>query len=232
MRVLLIVVAALVLACSSPKKLTVAAAADVQPALESLAKTRADVPTIIMGASGLLAMQLEQGAEYDVFVSADEVLVSGLVAKGLCDKASQHRYARGRLKLVSAPGHDVRDVSALESLKRVAIANPAHAPYGRAAMEALTRSGVATGSKLVLADNVRQALVFVDSGNAEAGLVASSLVPAERGVLVDAALHAPLNQSVAVCAKPERKKRAEAFVEALLSAEGQRVLTSFGFELP
>lgn len=233
------------LGCRSAARdgLTIAAASDLAQVLPVLAqgftRTAGVAVTPAFGSSGLLARQLEQGAPFDVFASADAALVDGLVAKGVCGGATVRRYAQGRLVLVAAGGEVRGGLAELltdPSTRRVALANPAHAPYGRAAQEALGRLGVAdaVAARLVLADNVQQALRFVESGNADVGLVGKSLVVSADGgrrpfLDVPATLHAPLVQAAVACGRPPRRE-AVAFVEALGEAQAQATLAAWGFE--
>lgn len=216
----------------------VGAAAGVARAFEALSKAQHLDAKYSFAATGLLAKQLEQGAPFDVFVSADTAFVDQVVKASACDGATQRTWAVGRVAVVTRQG--VALPGSLAELAdprftRIALGNPETAPYGRAAKEALERAGLydAVKTRLVPAENVLQALQFVDSGNAEAGLVARSLLPPERpALLVDAALHAPVELGVVLCAKPERRAKAQAFVDALTSPEAAALLAGFGYEAP
>jgi len=223
--------------------LRVAAASDLAGALEAvgLAYGRETGQKIVFsfGSSGLLAKQLREGAPFDLFLSADARFVDDTIASGACDGRERAVYARGRLVLL-ARGAAPPSLRALGEARwrRVAIANPDHAPYGRAAVAALRAAGVydAVGPRLVYADSVLRAVQFVSSGNADVGLVARSLVgkiPAESWVLVDAALHPPIEQTLAVCGRDvERRMAAAAFARWLRGPDGRKILTAFGFEEP
>lgn len=216
----------------------VAAASGVSRAFEALSRAQHLDTRYSFAASGLLAKQLAQGAPFDVFVSADTGFVDQVVKAGACDGATRRTWARGRLAVVAAPGVTLPKALAEVSdarFTRLAIANAETAPYGRAALQALTKAGLvdAVRARLVPGDNVQQALQFVDTGNAELGFVARSLLPAERpALLVDTALHEPLDLAVVVCAPAERRARAQAFVDALLSEPSQALLAGFGYEPP
>ena len=149
-------------------------------------------------------------------------------------------YAQGRLVLATArsAGAKLTELRQLTDarIRHVAIANPAHAPYGRAAEQALRAVGVwdPVRAKLVYGENIRQALQFVESGAAEAGLIALSLanVPAIDYVVIDRTLHAPLNQSVAVVRRSRRPELGLAFIQFVNGAEGRPIMKRFGFLLP
>lgn len=231
--------------------LTVAAAASLQAALREVEPAfRADghpAPTLVFGASGSLARQIENGAPYDLFASADTVTVERLAAEGLLVAGSLRAYAQGRLALAVAEPGLLRDAPPvldgptlarlrLAGVRAIAIANPAYAPYGVAAREALQAAGLweALQPRLVYGDNVRQALTYVDTGNAEAGLVAASLlVGTERTWRpVDGALHRPIRQSLGIVAASPRRTDAEAFAAFLLGPRGQAILGRHGLQPP
>jgi molybdate transport system substrate-binding protein len=132
-------------------------------------------------------------------------------------------------------------IDALQALadpkvRRVAIANPAHAPYGLAAQQALEASGLwnVIQPKLVYGENVQQPVQFVRSGSVDAGIVARSLADAPdlAWTLVDTKLHAPLNQTAAVMSRTKQRTLALAFLEFMNGAEGRSVMRQFGFLLP
>src|SRR5271165_6458670 len=172
---------------ASAQEITVAAAADLNYALKDLAarfeqKTGNKV-TLSFGSSCNLFSQIQSGAPFDLFFSADEQYPQKLAAAGLMDPASLRSYALGHLVLW-VPNSSSLDPQKLKmdlllqpSVQHVAIANPQLAPYGRAAMAALERSGLKEklASKLVFGENISQAAKFVQSGNAQAGLIALSL---------------------------------------------------------
>lgn len=230
-------------AAGSRPGLRVAAAADLRLALEELAglfeRTHAVKVVLIFGSSGMLAQQIEQGAPFDVFLSADEQFVTRLVRGGHIRPESVRAYATGRLAVVVRRGLGIT-APVLEDLvrpevRRVAIANPEHAPYGRAARQALEQSGLWTQvqPRLVLGENISQTLQFVQTENADAGLVAVALLPGTSlpWTLVDQRLHAPLRQ-VAGITSGSRAAGAREFLEFVLSAQGQAVLARYGFEPP
>jgi molybdate transport system substrate-binding protein len=188
-----------------------------------------------LGASGMLARQIEQGAPYDVFLSANERFVDELLKAGRLEAGSVRVYALGRLGLWSKSGA-IREVDQLRGagVLHVALANPAHAPYGAAAKEFFERRGLWTAleRKIVYGENVRQALQFAESGNAEAVITAWSLVFDRGGVLLPGDEHAPIRQSGGVVARRPQPAAARRFLEFLGSERGRRILETHGFSVP
>src|SRR6266403_4996903 len=196
--------------------------------------------TLVLGSTGMLAKQIERGAPADVFFAADQTFIEDLVAKGVVIPETRALYAQGRLVLATArsAGAKLTDLRQLSEprIRHVAIANPAHAPYGRAAEQALRAVGVwdELRPKLVYGENIRHTLQFVESGAAEAGLIALSLAngPTIDYVLIDRALHAPLNQSVAVVRRSARPELGLAFIQFVNGGEGRAIMKRYGFLLP
>jgi molybdate transport system substrate-binding protein len=224
--------------------LTVFAAADLAFAFRELGPrfeqaTGATV-TLVLGSTGNLAKQVEHGAPADVFFAADQAFVDRLVAKGVLVAETRALYAQGRIVLATAraAGPKLTGLAQLlqPRVRRVAIANPAHAPYGRAAEQALRAAGVweAVRPKLVYGQNVRHALQFVESGAVEAGIVALSVasVPTIDHVPIDPALHARLDQAVAVVRRSARPGLALSFIQFVNGPEGRAVMKRHGFLLP
>jgi len=229
---------------AAPPTLTVFAAADLAFAFRELVprfEQAAGVKVIVvLGSTGNLAKQVEHGAPADVFFAANQTFIDELLAKGVLIEETRTLYAQGRIVLATArvAGPKLTALSQLlePRVRRVAIANPAHAPYGRAAEEALRASGVwdAVKPKLVYGENIRHALQFVESGAAEAGIVALSVanVPAIEWVAIDAALHARLDQAVAVVRRSARPELGVAFIQFVNGPEGRAVMKRYGFLLP
>jgi molybdate transport system substrate-binding protein len=237
-------------AAPAGKPITVAAASDLKFALDELVdayqRSTGRTVRVVYGSSGNFARQIEQGAPFDVFLSADESFVEALARKGLTVDDGV-LYAIGRLVLHSPAPEIFRPDEALEGLReaiaagrirRFAIANPEHAPYGRAAREALQSAGLwpALVDRLVLGENVSQAAQFAIGGNAQGGIFALSLVHAPgvagRGshVVLPEALHAPLRQRMVVLrrAPPE----AAAFRDFVRQPAARAVFERYGFTLP
>jgi len=230
--------------------ITAAAAADMSAALPELvaaySKKTEQTVTLTFGASGNLANQIRNGAPFDIFFSADEDYPQQLVEEGLASGTTLYRYAVGRLVLW-VPNDSPLDLSKLgikalldPSIKRIAIANPATAPYGRAAASALRHFGIydQLSSKLVVGENIAQAMQFVESGNAQAGLIALShaLAPAMKGkgrywtVPLDS--YPRLNQAVVVLSNSKQQDKAREFLDFVRSSEATSLLANYGFTLP
>jgi len=231
---------------SSPRgpNLTVAAAADLQFAFTDLgrvfeAQTGSKV-TFIFGSSGTLAQQIENGAPVDLFASADEEYVRRLAAKGMVVPGTEQPYAVGRIALVASRASGP-PIATLEDLLRpgishVAIANPEHAPYGLAAKQALESARLwdRLQQKVVYGENVRQALQFVQTGNAEGGIVALSIadVPEVSYTLVDLSLYQPLRQLLVVVKGAKQEGLARQFATLVNGPEGRPVMARYRFLLP
>jgi len=231
-------------------ELLVAAAADLNPALHDIAqqfekKTGVQV-RLSFGASGALTQQIENGAPFDLFFSADIDYPKRLITDGQADAASLYQYSLGKLVLW-VPANSPLDVehqgmAALldSSVKKIAIANPQHAPYGRAAVAALKHAGLydRLADRFVMGENVSQAAQFAESGNAQAGFVAlaHALSPAVKGIgkfwVVPADNYPPLEQGVVILSRSQHKKEAEGFLDYLKTKEASDVLRKYGFTLP
>jgi molybdate transport system substrate-binding protein len=249
MRKLLALLFLLVGSIATAQEITVAAAADMSAALPELVaaytKKTGQSVKLSFGASGNLTNQIRNGAPFDLFFSADEDYPQQLINEGLAAKDTPYRYAVGRLVLW-VPNDSPLDLSKLgikalldPSVKKISIANPATAPYGRAAAAALRHFEIydQVSSRLVVGENVSQAAQFVESGNAQAGLIALShaLAPAmkDKGrywvVPLDA--YPTLNQAAVVLSKSKQQDAAQKFLEFVRSAEASSLLTKFGFTL-
>jgi molybdate transport system substrate-binding protein len=244
------VIALLALACikvtAAQQEVRVAAAADLKFAMEDLAGqfekqtgTKADVT---YGSSGNFFAQLRNGAPFDLFFSADVDYAQKLEAAGLAEPRTLYRYAVGRIAIWT-PADAKVDVSkqgwnALmdASVQKIAIANPEHAPYGRAAVAALQKAGIYdhVKTKLVYGENISQAAQFVQSGNAQAGIIAMSLAmsPAMKDGQrweIPADMHPAIEQSAIVLKNAKNKDQAKAFLEFVKSSAGRATLAKYGF---
>lgn len=235
---------------AASQELVVAAAADLSSALKDVGdgfqkKTGVTVK-LSFGASGALTQQIQNGAPFDVFFSADMDYPRKLIDGGQADGASLYEYAVGKLVLW-VPADSPLDLqhqgmnSLLDpSVKKIAIANPEHAPYGRAAVAALKHEGLydRVSDRLVLGENVSQAAQFVESGNAQAGFVAlaHAVAPAMQGKgkywEVPATAYPPLIQGVVVLAHSQHKKEATQFLEYIKTKETAELLRKYGFSIP
>lgn len=227
--------------------ITVAAAADLKFAMDEIVAAfepahPGDHIEVVYGSSGKFHTQIQQGAPYDLFFSADIELPRQLAAAGLA-ASEVEPYAIGRLVLWSATLDASR--MTLESLldpaiSRVAIANPRHAPYGRRAEEALRAAGLweSVEPKLVFGENIAQTAQFVESGNAQVGILALSLAIAPqlaaRGgyFLVPEALHTPLEQGFIVTRRSAGNPLARRFADFVGGPSGRASMARYGFALP
>jgi molybdate transport system substrate-binding protein len=233
-----------------PRVVRVAAASDLKFALDDVVKAlRAAHPDVSVqptyGSSGNFVAQIQGGAPFDLFLSADVEYTRRLTAEGLTVPGSEFTYAVGHIVLWVArdTGIDVaRGLGVLRepTVKKVAVANPRHAPYGRAAEVALKHAGVYedVASKLVLGENVAQAAQFVQSGAADAGILALSLARAPamtdagRYYEIPGTAHPTLEQG-GVILKQARDPEAAARVRGFLMAPaGRAILKRFGFVFP
>jgi molybdate transport system substrate-binding protein len=225
---------------AGPAGIRIAAASDLRFACPKLAE-RFEQRTGIkvsptFGASGQLAAQIKQGAPYDLFLAANQSFVDDLAAKGLIEPDSVRPYARG--SLVLAVYRDFADqIRSLEDLtkpiiKRIALANPETAPYGKAGKQALERAGLLKQlePKIVVAESVGQALIYAQKGDAEAALIGRAVAGASeiRVVEIDADLYAPIIQALGIVNSTKRIAEARAFAEFVLGEDGQRILAEFG----
>ena len=234
---------------AASQSLAIAAASDLQSALPAIAsrfeKETGQKVTLTFGSSGNFFTQIQNGAPFDVVLSADIDYPRRLEASGLAERGSLYEYATGRIVLWTRKdsGIDVRrglTVLADPRVHRVAVANPDHAPYGRAAVAALRHEGLydQVRGKLVLGENISQAAQFVQSGNAEVGVLALALalspVLKASGVFVDIpeALYPPIEQAAVVLASSRQKALARQFIDYLKKPDIVRILESYGFAVP
>lgn len=242
------VAASLALAAAGrAETITVAAAADLKFAMDEIVTAfesahAGDRIEVVYGSSGKFHTQIQQGAPYDLFFSADIDLARQLAANGFAASGVE-RYAIGRLVLWSATLDATRMTLATlldPAITRVAIANPQHAPYGRRAEEALRASGLweKVEPKLVFGENIAQAAQFVESGSAQVGILALSLAIAPqlaaRGgySLVPDALHTPLDQGFVLTRRSAGNPLARRFADFVRGAAGRAAMARYGFGLP
>lgn len=228
----------------------VAAASDLKFVLEELAsafeKQSGQRLTLTFGSSGVFATQIRNGAPFQLYLSADEDYALKLHADGYT-LDSGAMYAIGRLVLVTPPGNTLAVDAQLKGLaefveagklKRFAIANPEHAPYGRRAVEVLKHVGLwqKMQSQMVLGENVSQAAQFAVSGSADGGIVALSLVKSPqfqnigRYALIPAEWHSPLRQRMVLLKHADAT--AKAFYDYLQTPPARQVFKRYGFALP
>jgi molybdate transport system substrate-binding protein len=231
-------------------QLTVAAAADLSSVMQEIAaryqKQTGVTVKLSFGASGALTQQIENGAPFDLFFSADMDYPRHLIGAGNADGVSLHQYAIGKLVLW-VPSNSPLDLqqngmSVLldPSVKKISIANPEHAPYGRAAVAALKHTGLydRVSDRLVLGENITQAAQFVESGNAQAGFVAMAhaIAPSMQGKgrywAVPAEDYPPLAQGAVILSRTRNKKEAAEFMAFTETKEISELFRKYGFEVP
>jgi molybdate transport system substrate-binding protein len=232
------------------KTLTVAAAASLKNAAEELEKAfEVEQPgvdvAVTFGASGALFSQIQNGAPFDVFLSADREYPARLVAASFAAAADERIYAFGKLVAWLPPGSTLdlekRGLAALAdpAVKRIAIANPAVAPFGRATESAFKAAGVyeAVKEKLVLGTSAAQAAQFATTGAADVAFLPCSLtfgkeLSAGRAILVPEALYPRIEQSGIVLAASREPALARAFLAFLTGEKGRAILAKYGYGLP
>jgi molybdate transport system substrate-binding protein len=230
--------------------ITIAAASDLKFALEEIVQEFQKIHTnlnvqISYGSSGNFHAQLTQRAPFDIFLSADFFYPRRLIEAGLAAGGSEFVYAIGHIVVWVAPNSSIDPaqlkMEALRSseIRRIAIANPEHAPYGRAAVAALEKLGLwdVVKDRLVLGENVAQAAQFVASGSADAGIIALSLarspaLAAGRFCEVPVEAYPPIEQGGLVLPWARHPEAAAQFRAFLLSEAGQSVLRRLGFSYP
>jgi molybdate transport system substrate-binding protein len=234
----------------SERRLDVAAAADLKFAMDEIVtafgKARPGLTvSVSYGSSGNFLSQIVNGAPFDLFFSADIEYPRRLGEAGLATTGSEFRYAVGRIVVwvpaaSSIPIERGLQVLAGPEVRRIAIANPRHAPYGRAAEAALRAAGVyeAVKDKLVFGENVAQTAQFVQSGATDAGIIALSLAIAPTLAKQGRYFEVPLDsyprmeQGGIILNRARDVEAARAFRDFVLGPEGRAVLEGYGFFLP
>ncbi len=235
-------------ACRRPgnqqQEITVAAASDLTNAFEELGRefeaTNKIKVVFVFGSTGMLTRQIENGAPMDLFAAANVSYIDELAQKGLIVPDSKQIYARGRITLWTAADsplqiETVADLTKPE-VKRIAIANPDHAPYGLAAQQALQSAGIwdAVKPKLVFGDNIRQTLQYAETKNVDVAIVALSLSQESKGrwTLVPEQLHQPIEQALAVIKTSHNQAAAREFASFVSGPKGRETLQKYGFAFP
>lgn len=244
---LMIALMALSLASAArTQEIRVAAAADLKFAMQDVSvqfeKLTGKKVDVTYGSSGNFFSQLQNGAPFALFFSADIDYPRKLEAAGIAEPGTLYEYAIGRIS-IWMPADAQVDLSSLgwkalldTSVRKIAIANPEHAPYGRAAVAALQKAGIydQVKSKLVYGENISQAAQFVQSGNAQAGIVAMSLAVSPgmkdgKRWEIPAGMHPPIEQAAILLKAATNKNAARAFLEFVKSKTGRATLANYGF---
>jgi len=228
--------------------ITVAAAADLQFAMQDVAakfqKETGKEVKLIYGSSGNFFQQLRNGAPFDMFFSANLDYAKKLESAGLTEPGSYYAYAKGKIVVWVLKDSTLDVSSGLHSLlspsiRKIAVADPQHAPYGQAAVAAMQKEGIYDNvkDKFVLGENISQTASFVVSGSADVGIVALSLVLSPnmrdkgRFVEVSAADYPPIEQACVILKSSKNKETAKQFLSFIKTAEVAEILGLYGFDV-
>lgn len=248
MRRLVLLVLVVLAACggkkgSSGKEVRIAAAADLARAFEEIGpafeKATGIKAIVTPGSTGLLAKQIAEKAPFDLFAAANVSYVDEVVAAGACDASTQTLYARGRLVVWAKGDGAPKTLAELADrrFKKIGIANPDHAPYGKAAKQALEQAGIwdQVKDRVTFGENVQVPMQWAKTGDVDAAIVALSLaVVADGGssIPVDPELHDPIDQALVVCGTGPGAEAAKQFAAFVGSPDGREIMTRYGFLLP
>jgi len=239
---------ALICKLCAAQEITVAAAADLQSAMQDLAvrfeRETGKKVTVIFGSSGNFFQQIQQGAPFDMFFSANLDYPKKLEAAGLAENGSYYQYARGKIVVWVPKECKINLNSGLKvlldpSVKKIAIANPLHAPYGQAAVSAMQKEGVydKAKDKFVLGENISQTASFIVSGSADIGIVALSLALSPnmkdkgRYTEVPANEYPPIEQACVILSSSKNKEIAQRFLAYVKSTAVADLLAGYGFDV-
>lgn len=231
------------------EELTIAAASDLSFAFKELAgefeKSSGHHVKLSLGSSGNFYSQIQNGAPFDLYFSADIGYPRKLEEAGLTVPGSLYRYAIGRIVVWAGHGSRLDMTKGMEvlresSIKKIAIANPKHAPYGRAAVSSMEHFNLyqQVKDRLVLGENISQAAQFVESGACEVGIIALSLALAPtmkaKGAYweVPADTHPALEQGAVILKSSQRREAAQEFLEFIKGQTGQEIMKRYGFTIP
>lgn len=247
-RILKIAILFLLSTLCAAQELTVAAASDLQFAMQEIAarfqQQTGKTIKVTYGSSGNFSQQIQNGAPFDLFFSANVDYPKQLEAASLTEPGSLFQYATGKI-VIWVPTSSKLDISAglkalLDpSVKKISIANPQHAPYGKAAVEAMQKENIydRVKDRLVLGENISQTATFVVAGAADVGIVALSLALSpnmkEKGryVEVPAGDYAPIQQACVILKSSKQKELAQKFLAFMHTATVQDLLRTYGFEV-
>ena len=249
----MVLVCSVLSACLAPsvcaEEVTIAAASDLSFAFKEIVaefeKTTGSHVKLTLGSSGNFYAQIQNGAPFDLYFSADIGYPKKLEEAGLTVPGSLYPYAVGRIVLWAGNGSHLDLSKGLEilrepTIKKIAIANPKHAPYGRAAVAAMEHFKVydQVKDKLILGENISQAAQFIESGACDAGIVALSLAlaPAMKASgqywEIPSNAHSPLEQGAVILKQSKNPEAAKQFLEFMKGPQGQEIMKRYGFTLP
>jgi molybdate transport system substrate-binding protein len=250
----MLIAVGLLLACfasaeAAGAEFTIAAASDLNFAFKEIVteyeKSTGNHVKLTLGSSGNFYAQIQNGAPFDLYFSADIGYPKKLEEAGLVVPGSLYRYAVGRIVVWTGFESHINVAKGFDalrepSIKKIAIANPKHAPYGRAAVAAMEHFKVydQVKDKLILGENISQAAQFIESGACDIGIIALSLALAPtmqtRGTYweVPAVAHPPLEQGAVILKQSKNQEAARQFLEFIKGPQGQEVMKRYGFTLP
>ena len=228
--------------------LTIAAASDLQSAMQEITsgfeKETGTKIKVIYGSSGNFFQQIQNGAPVDMFFSANLDYPRKLEDGGLAEAGSFYQYARGKIVIWVPNDSRINLDQGLQTLldariKKIALANPIHAPYGQAAVSAMRKEGIyeKVREKFVLGENISQTASFVTSGAADIGIISLSLAlsPSIKGkgryAEIPSDKYPPIDQAVVILNSSKNKALARRFLAYLKSAGARKELQSYGFDV-
>lgn len=232
----------------SAQEITVAAAADLQPAMQEVVnrfqKETGKTVKVIYGSSGNFFQQIQNGAPFDMFFSANVDYPRKLESAGLTETGTYYQYARGKIVVWVPKGSNIDLTGGLQAVvdpkvKKIAVANPLHAPYGQAAVSAMQKEGIyeRVKERFVLGENISQAASFVTSGAADIGVVALSLALSPnmkdkgRYAEIPADQYPPIDQACVILNSAKNKRLAQQFLSYVKSAAAADLLAKYGFDV-
>jgi molybdate transport system substrate-binding protein len=248
LKVLAILGITLICQLCAAQEITVAAAADLQSAMQDVAarfeRETGKKVKVIFGSSGNFLQQIQNGAPFDMFFSANLDYPKKLEAAGLTEAGSYYQYAKGKIVVWVPKDSKINVSSGLQALldpsvKKIAIANPLHAPYGQAAISAMQKEGICDSAKnkFVLGENISQTASFVVSGSADIGVVALSLALSPnmkdkgRYKEIPTDEYTPIEQACVILSSSKNKAIAQRFLSYFKSAAVAELLVDYGFEV-
>ncbi|HXM69301.1 MAG TPA: molybdate ABC transporter substrate-binding protein [Candidatus Acidoferrum sp.] len=243
-----VLAASLIAQNSMAQEVTVAAAADLQFAMQDIAarfqRETGKTVKVIYGSSGNFFQQIQNGAPFDMFFSANLDFPKKLEAAGSTEPGSYYQYAMGKIVLWVPKESTIDLTSGMKALlapsvKKIAVANPQHAPYGQAAVAAMQKEGIyeKVKDKFVLGENISQTASFVVSGAADVGIVALSLALSpnmrDKGRYVDVPPtdYPPIEQACVILASSKSKEAARQFLSFVKTPAIGEILRSYGFDV-
>lgn len=234
---------------AAAEELTIAAASDLNFAFKEIVteyeKATGNHVKLTLGSSGNFFSQIQNGAPFDLYFSADIGYPKKLEEADLVVPGSIYPYAIGRIVIWTGSASNINVATGFEallepSIKKIAIANPKHAPYGRAAVAAMEHFKVydQVKDKLILGENISQTAQFIESGACDIGIIALSLALAPtmktRGTYweIPATAHSPLEQGAVILKSSTHQESAKRFLEFMKGSHGQEIMKRYGFTLP